>query len=104
MILDVLDAFDNVAQDSGVIRDLDPQSIFNCSHGAEGVNRRSDASYTLRDRPGLARVAPLEDQLDAPEHGAGRPGVCHLAALDLDFDPQVPLDSGDGINRNLWHI
>jgi hypothetical protein len=56
VVLHVLNSFDDVAQDSSVIRDLDSQSVFNCSHGADGVNRRSDPSYTLRKSPSFAGV------------------------------------------------
>jgi hypothetical protein len=104
VILHVLDSFDDVAQDPSIIRDLDSQSIFNCSHGADGVNRRSDPSYTLRNRPRFAGVAPFQDQLDASKHSARGPRIGYLTPIYLNLDPQVPLDTGNGINDNLCHF
>jgi len=104
VILNVLDAFDDIAQNSSVIRDLDSQSIFDCSHGADGVNRRSDPSYPLRERPRFAGIAPFQDQFESSEHSAGSPGIGHLASVHLHLDSQVALDAGDGINYNLCHL
>ena len=56
VVLNVLDPLHDVADEAGVGRNLDPEGVFDCSHGAEGVNRGSDASYTLGEDPGIARV------------------------------------------------
>ena len=68
VILDELGPFQQIAQDPGVVRDGDAQSVFNCPHGADGVNGRSNPADPLGEQPGIAGVAALEHQLESPEH------------------------------------
>ena len=70
VVLHVLDAFDQVADDPRVGRNLDSQSILYASHGGDGMYRRADAADALGEDPGVARVAPFQDHLDAAEHRA----------------------------------
>ena len=55
--------------------------------------------------PGVARVAALEDHLEAADHGAGAVGVDDLAVLDLDLDAEVPFDAGDRVDDDaVGHV
>ena len=103
VVLDILDAGDQIADDPGVVRDRDAQRVFHCSHGAGGVDRRADAADTLGEEPGVARVAALEDELDAAEHGARAPRLGDFAAVHLRLDPQVSLDPRDRVDGDLGH-
>jgi len=103
VIVDVLCAGDQVAQEAGVVRHLDAQGMLDGPDGCDGVDGRADAAKTLRKHPRLARVAPFEDGLDAAPHCAGRPGVGHFAAIHLHLDAQVTLDARDRINYDFCH-
>jgi hypothetical protein len=104
VVLNILDGFDNVAQNSSVIGNFYPESIFDCSHGAEGVNRRSDPSYALRKKPGFAGIPSFQDQLDPPEHGAGTPRVRHNTIIHLDLNAQVSFNPSYRVNYDLCHF
>ncbi len=71
VILNVLDGFNNVADQPGVGGDLDFQSIFDSSHGAECMYSRSDTADALGKRPGIARVPPFQNDFNPTPHGAG---------------------------------
>ena len=62
------------------------------------MHGRADTAEALREQPGLARIATEKDVLDPAPHGAGRPGLLDLAAVDLGVDSEVAFDTGDGIN------
>jgi hypothetical protein len=97
VVLNVLNTRDEIPDDPGVVGDFDPQSIFNSSHGADGVNRRSDPSYTLGHEPDFAWITSFEDDLQPPEHGTRTPGIGHLPILYLGLDAQVSFDARDRI-------
>jgi hypothetical protein len=101
MILDVLDRLDDIAHQAGIGRDFDPQSIFDSSHGAECVYSRSNTADSLSEGPRFAGVASFQDDLNTPEHGAAAPGIRDHSTFHFDFQPEVTLDAGDGINRDL---
>ncbi len=61
----------DVANDFGVLGDLDAESIFDAAHRGQGVNGGADAADAFAEGPGVARVAALEDDLQAAPHGAG---------------------------------
>ena len=103
VVLDELNPFDNVAQDAGVVWNGDFQRVFHGAHGGERVDGGADTAGALRDGPGIARVASFQDDLDAAEHRAGRPGILHGAFIHLDFDPQVAFDTADGVNSDSCH-
>ena len=66
---------DEVADVLRVLRDLELQRVLDRAHRRDGVHRGADAAEALREEPGVARVAPLQDPLDAAEHLPGRPGL-----------------------------
>jgi hypothetical protein len=62
------------------------------------MNRCSDASYALRERPRVPRVSAFEDNFYPPEHGARTPGVNDLTVFYLRFNPEMSFNSGNRIN------
>ena len=86
VILHVLDTFEQVAHDPGVVGDNDPQGILNCTHGSDGMYGRADAADALGERPCIPRVAALQHEFHAPEAGARAPGIGHSAVIDLHLD------------------
>ena len=98
MILQVLDAFEQVADDPGVVGYDDPQGILDRTHGSDGVHGRADAADALGERPRVPRVAALQHEFHAPEAGAGAPGIGYLAVIDLHFDAQMPFDASDRVD------
>lgn len=67
------------------------------------MNRCSDASDTLRKKPGVSWVPALEDYFHTPESRARRPGIIDFTGFNLGFDPQMTLYSGNGINHDFCH-
>ena len=81
-----------------VERDLETDRVLHRAHRGDGVDGGADAADPLREQPRLARVAPLQDDLDAAPHLAGGPGVSDLPSIHLDVDAQMSFDAGDGID------
>jgi hypothetical protein len=103
VILNKLDSVDQVADDPGVVRDLDSEGVFNCSHGAGGMNRRSDPSYPLGEQPSVPGIPPSEYDLHSPKHRARTPGLDDFAAVYLSLNSEMTFDARDWINSDLWH-
>ena len=64
-----------VAQEPRVGRRDGADGVLDGADRRDGVDRRADAADALREGPGVARVAALQDDLDAPEHRGRGPGV-----------------------------
>ena len=62
MVLHHLRAGDEVADNAGVIGNVDFQSVLDGAHAGDGVDHGADAADALRPDPGLARIAALQDQ------------------------------------------
>ncbi len=78
-----------------------PSASSTRAHGGERVHARADAADALGERPRVARVAALEDHLQAAPHRARGDGVGDLALrVDVALDAQVPFDAADGIDDN----
>ena len=101
VVLDELGGFQQVAQDAGIVRDGNTQGIFNCSHGADSVYGRSNPTDALGIDPGVAGIASRQDQLHPAKHRAGTPRVGNQTVFYLNFDAQMALDTGNGIDGNL---
>jgi hypothetical protein len=68
VILNTLRGDDEIAQQPGVGRRRGANRILDRADRRDGVHRRAHATDALRERPRVARIAALEDQLDAAEH------------------------------------
>ncbi len=89
---------DQVADVLRIERDFDVERILNRPHRSDRVDRGAHAADPLREEPGVARVAALENGLDATPHLARRPRVADPPAVDLDVDAQVALDPSDRVD------
>jgi hypothetical protein len=105
VIVLVLRSMHEVSYQACILRDLDADGVVDCPHRGQSMNVRSDPAGALHEMLGIPRIAPLQNELDAPEHLPGAPGVDDLAAGHFDFNPHVAFDSGDRINRDsLSHM
>ena len=68
VVVDAVRRDNHVADILGVERHFEIERILHRAHRGDGVHRRADAADALREDPGIARVAVLEDELDAPPH------------------------------------
>ena len=103
VILHALRRHDEVAQQTGVGRRASADGVLDGADGSDGVHGRAHAADPLGERPGVARIPPLENDLDAAEHGAGGPGLLDGSAVDLRLDAEVPLDARHGIDDDMAH-
>ena len=88
-----------VADRVGVLRDLDRQRILDRAHRGKRMGPGADATDALGEGPRVARIAALENHLDAAPHRAGGDGVADdVVGVDIDLDAQVSLDARDGID------
>ena len=88
-----------VADDVRVLRDLDPERVLDRAHRCQRVHAGAHAADALDERPRVARVAALEDDLEAAPHRAGGHRVAdHVVLVDVDLDAQVALDARDRVD------
>ena len=83
-------------------RHLQLQRIFHRTHAGHGVHGGADAAEALREQPCFARIAPVQNLLDAAPHRAGRPCVADRVVVHFDVDAEMAFDSGDGIDRDSF--
>src|ERR1039458_5246109 len=98
MILDVLRARDDIADQARVVWDVDAKSIFDGTDRSQRVHGGADAADALRPDPGFARIAPAQDQFDPAEHGAGAPGIRDAASVDLRLDAEAAFNASPPTN------
>ena len=58
------------------------------------------AAGALSEVLGVARIAPLEDEFQAPEQGGTTAGVLDPAVLHFHFDAEVAFDTGQGVHHD----
>ena len=106
MVVYILRGNHQIADQLGVGRNGISQRILHRPHAGDAVHQGADAANALSEGPGVARIAALEDQFDAPDHGAGAVGAGDLAVrVGFRLDAQMPFDAGDGIDDDaLVHI
>ncbi len=104
VILHHLRAGDQVADDARVLRHIDLQRVFDRADARQSVDHGAHSADALRPDPGFARIAALQDQLDAAEHGAGAPGVGNLSAVHLRFDAKMAFNASDWIDYQACHV
>jgi hypothetical protein len=105
VIMLVLGTVHEVSDNAGIFGNLHANRVVDCPHRGQSMDVRSDPAGALHEMLGIARITPLENHFDAPEHLPGAPGIHHFPASHLDFNPQVALDSGYRVDRNsLCHM
>ena len=106
MIVDILLGDHQVADQVGGFGDFNPQGIFHRADGSKGVHRGANTAGALGKRPGFARVATAQNDLDPAHHRAGRIGLCDgVACIQCSFNAQMAFDAGNRVNNNsLCHI
>ena len=104
VVLHHLRGHDEVAQQPRVGRRHRADRVLDGADRGDGVHRRAHAADALGEDPGVARVAPLKNQLDAAEHRRRRPRVLDGAAVHLRLDAQVALDARDRIDDDVGHV
>jgi hypothetical protein len=105
MIMLELGAHKQVTDDTRIFGNFDTDCIIDCPHRGQRMGVRSDTTGALHKMVGIPGVSTLQNELNTPKHLARAPGIHHLAAGHLDFNPQMALNSGDWIYRySLCHM
>ena len=103
MVLGVLRQHHQVADVVGVLGNLDAQRILDGAHRGQRVHAGTDTADTFRKRPGITRVASLENDFQTAPHGAGGYGVTdHVVVVEVDLDAQVALDAADRVDHHAF--
>jgi hypothetical protein len=89
---------DDVADQLSVEWHAETESVLDRAHRRESMHRCTHAAEALSEDPGLARIAPAQDGLDAAPHGATCPGFADGAAIDFRVDTQMAFDAGHRID------
>ena len=101
VVVHVLRADHQIADQLGVVRNLVFERIFHRAHRGDAVHQGAHAADALGEGPGIARVAPAQDDLDAAHHGAGAGGLGDDAVgVGFGLDAQMAFDAGDGIDND----
>ena len=75
-----------------------PRAVLHGAHAGQRVHRGAHAADAFAECPGIARVAALQNNLQAAEHGARTHGVVDVIAfVEHRFHAEVPFNSGDGV-------
>ena len=91
----------HIADDIGVVRDVDAQGVFHGMHRGQGVGAGADAADALHKSPGVAGVSALEDDLDAAEDGAAGHGVGdEVLFVQIHLAAQMALNAGDRVHHD----
>jgi hypothetical protein len=95
----------HVADDSGVLGNLDANGGFGCPHRGQSMGVRSDAAGAGHEMVRIPRIASLKNQLDAAKHLARTPRINNLAPSHFHLDAKMAFYSGNRINYYaLTHI
>lgn len=104
MVVDELRRDHDVADELGVRGNLVSQSELDGAHRCDAVNHRAHAAESLREGPGIAWIAAVQDQFDATHHGAGtRRAGDDAGGIGVRFDPEMPFDAGYRVNDDARH-
>ena len=98
VVLHELHALQKIADHVGCGGDPEVERVLHGPHRGERVDHRAHAADALREGPGISRVTALQDDLEAAELRAGRPGIHDALVVFLHLDPQVPLDARDRVD------
>ena len=88
-----------VADGVRVLRDLDAERVLDRAHRSERVDAGAHTADAFDERPRVARIAAFQNHFESAPHRAGGHRVADdVALVDIDLDPQVPLDPRDRID------
>ena len=106
MVVHILRGDHQIADQLRVGRDGVAQRVLHRAHAGDAVHQRAHPADALGEGPGVARIAVLQDQLDAAHHGAGAVGAGDVAGrIGFGLDAQMAFDAGDGIDDDAFvHI
>jgi hypothetical protein len=100
-----LGAMHHVADQSGIVGNLDTNGGFDCPHRGQSMGVRSDAAGALHKMMRILRVAPLENQFNAAKHLARTPCIDNFTAGHFHLDAKMALEPGNWIDYDtLAHI
>ena len=71
VVLAVQRSVHQVADDVGVLRNLDPERIFNRTDGGQSMNTSADTADAFHKGPCITGVASLENDFKTAPHCAG---------------------------------
>ena len=101
VVLNVKGGVQEIADDVRILRNLDPDRVLNRADGGKGVNARADAADAFNERPGVARIAALQNHFKAAPHRARAHRVDDLAVVaEHGLHAQMTLNAGDRVNNN----
>jgi hypothetical protein len=103
VVLHVLRAEHQVADQLGVVGDGDLQRVLDTANAGQCVHRGAHAAGTLGEGPGVTGVPAPQDLLETAHHGARAVGVGNHTVFHGGLDTQVPLDTRDRIDDDACH-
>ena len=90
----------NVADDIGVVRHFNTDGIFDGVNRSQGVYASTDAADTFNERPRIARVAPLQDDLQPAKHRAAGDGIGdHILIVNIHFTTHVAFNARNRVDH-----
>ena len=90
----------NIANDVGVVGHLDANGIFNGIHRCQGMYAGAYSANTFDKGPGIARVAPLQNDLQSAEHGAAGNRVGDdILLINVHFTTHMAFNAGYGVHN-----
>ena len=102
MILHELGTEHQVPDQVGIWRDYYSHCIFHRPYGRKRMYCSAYTADPFCECPCLPRISAFQDDLQPADHGTGTEGIHNHAVLDLGFDPEVALNSCNGINYNSF--
>ena len=101
MVMDVKGRIHQVADDVGVFRNLDADCVFHRTYGGQRVNTGTDAADTFHKRPGVTRIAALQNHFQTAPHRARALGVDNdVVFIEHCLHAQVAFNARQRINND----
>ena len=98
-----LGTLDEVADDTGVVRNRDSVSLLRSDRGCMHVRDRAHAANALHDERRIFGGAIADDKLHAAEATAGNPRIGDDAVGDFHLSAQVAFDAGNRVDDRTCH-